>query len=86
MIISFFFFVSREFYKKRKRSTWAYRKYTKKKPKQEGEGREEKHPKNPKTWGNPKTTTKLAHKTQRLKHRIRGPLALPRLEPKLLTS
>jgi hypothetical protein len=55
-------------------------KYTKRKPKQEREGREEKHPKNSKTRGNPKTPTKPAHKTQRLKHHIIGPLALPRLE------
>jgi hypothetical protein len=61
-------------------------KYTKRKPKQESEGREEKHLKNPKTGGNTKTPTKPTHKTQRLKHHIRGPLALPRLEPKPLAS
>jgi hypothetical protein len=48
--------------------------------------KKKKHQKNLKTGGNPDTPTKLAHKTQRLKHHIRGTLALPRLEPKLLTS
>jgi hypothetical protein len=55
-------------------------------PKQEKKGREEKHPLNQKTGGNPNIPTKPAHITQRLIHHIRGPLALPWLEPKPLAS